>query len=326
MIHVCVLLHTGGFASTALAPAEIFRSAGYRWTGKSWRAQKRYFRTTTASYGGAPARSIGPVEITPAKSIDEVRDVDLIMVPSLGLDPNIERSMPDRRALVDWLVGWHDKGAAVAGVCSGVALLAEAGLLDGRRATTHWAMADLYRARYPKVDWQTELFVTEDADIYCGGGFNSATDLSLYLVEKYYGREVALETAKLLLIHMPRTWQSGFAALPLYAEHEDDKVTQAQAWLHEHWAEDVRLDELAAHLGMSTRNFIRRFKNATRVAPLAYLQKLRITAAKRLLEGRQKNVQEICYAVGYDDVPHFRTLFKRHTGTSPSDYRRQFGR
>jgi transcriptional regulator GlxA family with amidase domain len=210
-------------------------------------------------------------------------------------------------------------------VCSGVGLVAATGMLDGKRATTHWALADRFREKYPKVKWMPELMVTEDRDLYCGGGVHAALDLTLYLVEKFCGHDIAMESAKALLIEMPRAWQAGFAVVPLKTEHNDEAISTAQDWLHQNFHRPFPLEAPAHRAGMSLRNFVRRFKQATGDSPLAYLQKLRIAAAKRLLESNHRTMQEISDAVGYQDVAFFRSLFQRHTGVSPSAYRERFG-
>ena len=154
---------------------------------------------------------------------------------------------------------------------------------------------------------------------------HAALDLSLYLVEKFCGHEVAVQSAKALLIETPRAWQAGFAIVPLKTEHSDDSISSAQEWLHQNFHKTFPLEAPARHVGMSLRNFVRRFKQATGDSPLMYLQKLRIAAAKRLLESDHRTVQEISEGVGYQDVAFFRNLFQRHTGVSPSAYRQRFG-
>jgi transcriptional regulator GlxA family with amidase domain len=124
---------------------------------------------------------------------------------------------------------------------------------------------------------------------------------------------------------MPRAWQAGFAVVPLKTEHNDDDVSKAQDWLHKNFHREFSLEEPARHAGMSTRNFVRRFKQATGDSPLLYLQKLRVAAAKRLLESDHRSMQQISDAVGYQDVAFFRSLFQRHTGVTPSAYREKFG-
>jgi transcriptional regulator GlxA family with amidase domain len=217
------------------------------------------------------------------------------------------------------------RGVPIAAVCSGVGLVAAAGLLDGKRATTHWSLSNRFREKYPRVQWMPELMVTEDRGFYCGGGVNASLDLSLYLVERFCGHDVAMQSAKALLIEMPRAWQAGFSIVPLKTEHSDATISVAQEWLHKNFRQTFSLEAPAERVGMSLRNFVRRFKQATGDSPLIYLQKIRVAAAKRLLEGDHRTMQEISDAVGYQDAVFFRKIFQRHTGVSPSAYRRKFG-
>ncbi len=323
MIDVTVLLLDQTFSSTAVGPMEVFRHAGSLWNKLTGKAEKPRFQVRTASEDGRPVLCDGPIHIQPMCAIQDVRRTDLIFIPTTGLslDDVVERNAP----VVPWLKRWHKRGAAIASVCSGVGLVAATGLLDGKRATTHWALADRFREKYPTVKWMPELMVTEDGDLYCGGGVHAALDLSLYLVEKFCGHDIAMESAKALLIDMPRAWQAGFAVVPLKTEHNDEAISTAQDWLHQNFHRPFPLEAPAHRAGMSLRNFVRRFKQATGDSPLNYLQKLRIAAAKRLLESNHRTMQEISDAVGYQDVAFFRSLFQRHTGVSPSAYRERFG-
>jgi transcriptional regulator GlxA family with amidase domain len=302
---------------------EVFRHAGSLWNILTKKKLSPSFRVTTASVDGHAVLCDGPISIKPMAAINNIRRTDLIFIPTTGLsiDDVVERNAP----VVPWLKRWHKRGAAIASVCSGVGLVAATGMLDGRRATTHWGLAERFRQKYPKVKWMPELMVTEDHGFYCGGGVHAALDLSLYLVEKFCGHDIAMETAKALLIETPRAWQAGFAVVPLKTEHNDDAISTAQDWLHENFHRPFPLDAPARRVSMSLRNFVRRFKQATGDSPLIYLQKLRVAAAKRLLESNHRTVQEISDAVGYQDVAFFRALFQRHTGVSPSAYRERFG-
>ncbi|MGA7534963.1 MAG: helix-turn-helix domain-containing protein, partial [Pseudolabrys sp.] len=216
------------------------------------------------------------------------------------------------------------RGAYIAGTCSGVAFLAESGILDGRQATTHWGVADIYRERYPKVRWRTEQFVTEDGRLFCSGGVYASIDLSLYLVEKFCGHEVALQVAKSLLLSMPRGRQSGYSVVQLSRPHSDDKIRQTEEYLQQHFDSDISIDSLAQRAGMGPRNFIRRFKAATGRVPGAYIQTLRVSAAKELLEHGSSSIQTVSTKIGYEDIGFFRNLFKRHTGMTPGEYRDRF--
>lgn len=323
MIDVTVLFLKDTFSSTAVGPMEVFRHSGTLWNLLTGQQQAPRFRVTTASVDGGPVLCDGPIHIRPMMGIKNVRKTDLIFIPTTGLsiDDVVERNAP----VVPWLKRWQERGAGIASVCSGVGLVAATGMLDGKRATTHWGLAERFREKYPRVKWMPELMVTEDRGFYCGGGVHAAMDLSLYLVEKFCGHDVAMQSAKALLIETPRAWQAGFAVVPLKTEHSDDAISRAQDWLYENFHRTFPLEEPARRAGMSMRTFVRRFKEATGDSPLNYLQKLRVAAAKRLLENDHRSMQEISDAVGYQDVAFFRALFQRHTGVTPSAYREKFG-
>jgi transcriptional regulator GlxA family with amidase domain len=322
VLDVTVLFLERGHASTAAGPLEVFRDAGVLWNVLRNETAEPRFRVRSASIGGRAVRPDAPYTIRPDLALEDVGATDLVFVPSagLGLDELLARNAP----VIAFLRRVHARGARIASVCSGVALPAAAGLLDGRRATTHWGLVDAYRERFPRVDWRPGELVTEADGVYCGGGVHAALDLALYLVEKLCGRAVAVQCAKSLLIDMPRNCQAGFAVLPPGAGHADAAIDRAEEWIHRHCREEFRFEALARELGMSPRNFIRRFKAATGLAPVDYLQRLRVRAAQRLLEEDHAAVQEVSRTVGYEDAAFFRSVFKRHTGLTPDAYRRRF--
>ena len=323
MIDVTVILLEGGLPSTSMAPLEIFACAGSLWGMLMGKPTEPRFRVRTATIDGRKTRNFVPVALEPSVSLMDVRRTDLVVVPTAGMD--LEEARVRNAGVIEWLARRRGKKTAVAGVCTGVSLLAAARLLDGRPATTHWGVVDRCRAIYPNVLWNAERFVTEADNVFCGGGLYASIDLSLYLVERYCGHEVAVQTAKSLLLESPRIWQTTYAAQPPRSAHDDEPVQRAQKWLVSHFRESVDLDELATKVGMSPRNFARRFKAATSDAPLAYLHRLRIDAARHYLESAHRSVQEISHEIGYEDVAFFRHLFRRHTGASPREYRARFG-
>lgn len=323
MIAITVLLLDQMFSSTAIGPMEVFRHAGSLWNALTGAKMEPRFRVTTASATGDPVTCDGRIRIQPNVSLKAVGRTDLIFVPSTG--PNVDDVLERNELIVEWLKRRSARGVTIASVCSGVGLVAAAGLLDGKRATTHWGLAEGFRQRYPRVKWTPEVMVTEDRGFYCGGGVNASLDLSIYLVERFCGHETAVQTAKALLIETPRAWQAGLAIVPLKTDHSDDAISRAQEWMHKNFSKTFSLEDPAERVGMSMRNFVRRFKRATGDTPLIYLQKVRIAAAKRMLESNHRTMQEISDSVGYQDVAFFRSLFHRHTGTSPSEYREGFG-
>ena len=322
MLDVTVVLLEEGYSSTAIGPIEIFHSAGRVWNWLHGEPLQPRFRVRTASIDGRSVRAVCSLGLTPDCAISDVKRTDIIIIPAPGWDvlDQIAKNTP----LLPWLKKWHARGAYIAGACTGVAFLAECGILDGREATTHWGVADIFRQRYPKVHWRTEQFVTEDRRIFCSGGVYASIDLSLYLVEKFCGHEVALQCAKSLLLSMPRVRQSGYSMVPLSRPHSDDKIRRTEEYLQQHFYSDVSINILAERIGMGPRNFIRRFKAATGRLPGAYIQTLRVSAAKELLEHGAPSIQMVSSNIGYEDVAFFRSLFKRHTGMTPAEYRDRF--
>ncbi|WP_420327882.1 GlxA family transcriptional regulator [Mameliella sp.] len=321
-LDVAVVLVNDGYASTAVGPIEVFSAAGTMWNEMCGDDPEPRFRVTTASIDGAPVRSAYGLNIAPDCALPELGSLDLVMVSASGPVP--DDWMARHAAIPPWLAERYRTGTRIAGVCSGVAFLAEAGLLAGRTATTHWGVAEGFRQRYPDVDWQTDLLITEDAGLYCSGGVNAASNLSLHLVERLCGRDVAIECSMALLLDTPRPSQSGYALLPLARPHADDKIREAEHHLTAHFTREVPVEELAEVAGMSRRNLMRRFKQATGHMPGVYQQMLRVSAARKMLEDGAPSIEQVGLSVGYEDVAFFRRVFKRHCGATPSAYRDRF--
>ncbi len=322
MLDVTVVLLDDGLSSTSITPIEIFHSAGALWNDLHAKPAEPAFRVTTASLDGRPVRSPYGLGLAPQAAIADIERTDIVIVPTSGLE--LDLKLVENSVLIPWLQRHYAQGAYIAGVCMGAAYLAEAGLLDGRLGTTHWAVADRIAARWPRVRWRPDLFVTEDARLLCSGGVYAGGDVSLYLVEKLCGHEMAVQTAKALLLPMPRVHQSGYAMLPVSRPHDDARIREVEAYLQANYADEIATRELADRAGLAAKTFVRHFKAATGRLPAAYLQALRIEAAKAMLERDTKPIQRISTEVGYDDVAFFRSLFKRATGMTPADYRAQF--
>ena len=322
VLDVTVVLLEGGYASTAIGPIEVFHSAGVLWNWLHGQTAEPRFRVRVASLDGKPVTSLCGVGLTPNCAIADIARTDIVILPASGW--NVLEQTAGNAALLAWLRKCHALGAYVAGICSGVAFIAECGLLDGRQATTHWGVAETLRQRYPKVVWHPEQFVTEDSRVLCSGGVYAAIDLSLYLVEKFCGHDIALQCAKSLLVSMPRGRQSGYSVVPLSPPHSDEKIRLAETYLQEHFDGEVSIELLADLVAIGPRTFIRRFKAATGRLPGAYIQMLRIAAAKDLLEHGAASIQVVASTIGYEDIAFFRALFKRHTGMTPAEYRKRF--
>jgi transcriptional regulator GlxA family with amidase domain len=245
---------------------------------------------------------------------------------------DVARFLNGKREVVEPLLAGlrrqHERGALLATYCNGSYLFAEAGLLDGRLATTHWAAARDFEKRYPKARLQATEIVTEQERIICGGAVTSYLNVVLRLVARLVGEDLAAATARLMLIDQNKGSQASYAAFGIEEglRHTDLLVAKAQRWMRANFREAFRLADLADQLGTSERTLNRRFKAAVGEAPLRHLQSMRVEAAKALLEKKRLSVDAVTGQVGYGDVGAFRQLFKRATGLSPREYQRRFAR
>jgi transcriptional regulator GlxA family with amidase domain len=203
-------------------------------------------------------------------------------------------------------------------------VLGATGILDGKRATTHWFFADEFRRRFPMVDLQEQHMLVDEGDIVTCGGATSFLNLMIYLIEKYFGHELAVHASKIFLIDMDRPSQLPFKIRSFALNHGEETITRVQSFIAEHYNEELMMEDIAKRAGMSARNLSRRFKAATGEALSKYVQLLRIEKAKRFLESTNSSASEIMYRVGYNDERSFRRLFKRHTGLAPKHYRNKF--
>lgn len=264
----------------------------------------------------------GAFSVHPDALLHEVKKTDLIFIPALT--GNIVQALEVNRGFVPWIIEQYKNGAETASLCIGAFLLAETGLLDGRKCSTHWLFAHEFRRMYPEVSLVADRIITEESRIYTSGGANSYWNLLLYLVEKYTDRETAILAAKYFAIEIDRESQSAFMMFNGQKSHEDTPILQAQAFIEEHWADKISVDALANKFAIGRRHFERRFKKATNNTPAEYIQRVKIEAAKKSLESGRKNVNEVMYDVGYSDTKAFRSVFRKITGLSPLEYRNKF--
>jgi transcriptional regulator GlxA family with amidase domain len=248
---------------------------------------------------------------------------DLVVVP--GLDDDLAASFELNRRWVPWISGWHRAGARIASSCTGAFLVAEAGVLRGRAATTHWLFADEFRRRYPSIEIAFDQMVIDHGDVITSGGATSFLNLVLYLLERFGGRERANLAAKVLLIDGHRQSQLPYVAALPGRFHDDLLVHAIQQHIDGHLEESLQVGRLASQFGLSSRTLTRRFASATGDGPQAYLRHARVQHGQRLLETTSEPIDEIRRDAGYHDPAAFRRVFKQTTGLSPSEYRRAYG-
>ena len=304
--------------SSLAIPLDAFKGAGVYWNILNGRDPKPLFDVTTVSVDGAPVQTYDGLALKPDASIWEVHDSETILVPP----SDASETLPPE--IVVWLREAHARGAHIAGICLGAFLLAKTGLLDGKTATTHWGYAQRFRKEFPKVRLKPDEIITDEGNLFCSGGANAGGDLALYLIAKYAGKEVAHQTARVMLMDADRKSQSPYLQYRSDRTHGDWEILGIQTWLEEHFNEGFTVDQLAAKAGMGRRTFERRFRNATGESPRRYLQRIRVERAKQLLEESGKTFDEITYMVGYEDSSTFSRVFKKNTGLSPILYKRKY--
>jgi len=274
----------------------------------------------------APSRGASGLPIAADRSISEVDRTDIAIVPLMmfaGGDWKTGR-YPE---VVDWLQRMHRAGATLCSTCTGVLLLAETGLLDGRDATIHWAFAPIFQRNFPNVSLRVEevLIAAGNPERFVmTGGVMSWHDLALHLIARYVGASAAQSMARLMLLDWHSEGQAPYVGFLPTSDHDDAMVRDLQKWLETHFSTANPIEEMALRCGLSSRSLERRFMKAAGLAPLAYVQNLRIEAAKRHLERTSKPIDEISYEVGYENPAFFRRVFKRNVRMTPSVYRRKF--
>ena len=321
MKRVTILAMFNTMASTVIGPMDIFYQTGVIWNYFQGRNPRPFFETKIVTTDGKPLKCLNGTSLLPDGSIRDGESTDLIVVSSIL---NIDKTMKYQREAVDWLKHHYRRGAHIATICTGAFVLAETGLLDGKTATTHWGAADDFRQRYPLIDLKPERLITDEGDLFCSGGMNAGTDLALYLVEKYCGHEVALQSSKAMISDIGRTLQTPYSIFQFQKDHHDTQILSVQKLIEENFDQNYPYEELARRFGMSRRTFERRFKAATGDTPLIYLQRVRVEAAKKMIETQNLSFDEIVYRVGYEDSSSFRKIFRRQTGVLPSEYQRRF--
>jgi len=308
-------------ATTIFGPMDILNQAGRLWNRVGNTPQTPFFDVTIASADGQPIKCSNNVLVQPHGSIEEIDKTDLIIIASATY---IEKILEKNPELVPWLQRHFKQGAQIASICTGVFLLAETGLLDNKSATLHWGFTEMFRKKYPGISLRQDKMFIDQGRLYCSAGVNAGLDLTLYLVEKLCGRQTAVECAKTMVLDLGRELQTPYDSFFSSKNHDDTLVIKAQKWIEQHQTEPIDYDWLAKKYHMSRRSLERRFKQATGVTPLCYLQKIRVEAAKGLLEQGNKTFNDITYLVGYEDIAFFRKVFVRLTGLRPKEYQQRF--
>jgi transcriptional regulator GlxA family with amidase domain len=266
------------------------------------------------------------VRVAAEESLERCPSVDAICVPEVNVPPG--EPLDGRfTAEVAWLKRRYAQGVTLAAACSGAMLLAEAGLLDGQEATTHWAYCDVLKRRFPtvKVREQRALVISGDMQrLVMAGAGTSWLDLALYLIARFIDIEAAMQVARINLIDWHQVGQQPFARLARSRQVEDGAIARCQSWIAEHYERSAPVAALVRVSGLPERSFKRRFKQATGMTPMEYVHTVRLEEAKQMLEADDEPIESIAHQVGYEDAGFFSRLFRRKVNLTPAQYRRRF--
>jgi len=288
------------------------------------------FRVEIIAETLGPVSCSGRVMIEAQRSLTQMKAPDVIFLPALQFHPSWMDNLganPFGTEITEWLRNCYANGTTIVSLCSGSYILAEAGLLSGLPATTHWALEDHFAENYPAIDLQTKqaIVVTgQDGRIIMAGTGTYHSDLILYLVRRWLGRDAAHHFARTTGKYWAGTQQSVLARVVQRYNHEDKVISDAQKWLAKHLDQSDPVKEMAQRALLTERTFGRRFKKATGKTPLKYVQGLRVEEARCFLEKSRVPVSEIAARVGYSDVSSFSRVFQREIGISPGQYRKKF--
>lgn len=305
---------------------EIFLSAGRTWeelTGE--KSEVRRLLPQIVTRDGEPVATPFGLSIAPHAPLG---DADVVIVTDIALENGFE---PKGRWLdeIAWVKKRYDEGAIICSVCTGTIFLAEAGLLNGHEATTHWSAVDLLKEKYPDVRITPQRILTTAGSgdqIITGGGATSWEDLALHLVARFCGGAEAVRISKIFLLGDHAEGQLPFAGAKKSRRHDDAIIEKVQSWIAENYHLGNPVAQMVKQSGLSERTFLRRFRSATGYSAMDYVQTLRIEEAKHMLEATDSAIEMIAIEVGYEEPNYFRRLFKRKVGITPGKYRQKFSK
>jgi len=300
-----------------VGPLEVFATANRQLV-----PEPPPYSTEVVTTTGEAARTTSGLSITADSSVDACRGpIDTLMV--VGGD-GAAQAIADEE-LIAWLQEASKRSRRVTSVCSGAFLLAQAGLLRGRRATTHWSACDLLARVAPDTTVEPDPIFVRDGDLWTSAGVSAGMDLALALLEEDLGAERARAVARWLVLFVQRPGgQSQFSAQLAAQRPERDALRELDAWMADHLDEDLSVPALARRVGMSTRNFARTFRSEVGITPALHVEQLRVEAAKRLLETTDRGLPDVARACGFGTVETLHRAFQRQVQVTRGAYRRRF--
>ena len=325
MKHISIIVPVGtSIADTIIAPFNLLRMANSHLKRLSG-VQETQYKIDLVGLSLEPVTYQGLFSVQPTSTIDQISKTDLIIVSPISGD--LEKEIENNREFINWIKTQRiENDSEIASLCKGAFLLAETGLVNGKSCATHWTAHDLFQQKYPEINLIPEKIICEDNGIYSSGGAYSILNFTLYLIERYFGRETAIWCSKISEVEFDRISQSEFIIFSGQKDHSDEAIKNAQIHIEHNFQDKLKVDQIANLVHLNKRSFLRRFKKATSNTPLEYIQRVKIEAAKKRLESTAKTILEIMYEIGYNDEKAFRSTFRKYSGLSPSEYQKKYNR
>ncbi|MFE7486617.1 GlxA family transcriptional regulator [Kitasatospora sp. NPDC057965] len=319
--HVVIVAFPGIELLDATGPAEVFSVAS-----RVGAADRPGYVVRIATADGGPVTTSSGVRLLADLAFDEVAGpIDTLLVAGAievvdgGVEPVIDHGV------TAWLRDAAPRARRTGSICAGAHLLAAAGLLDGRPATTHWLTAGRLAAEHPDVLVDPDPIFIRDGRVWTCAGVTSGMDMALAMVAEDHGQDLALATARMMVMYVKRSGGQSQFSVPLSVPgSSDDRIDELRRWIGEHLTEDLSLEALAARTHLSTRHFTRLFRLRTSTTPAAYVEAARLEAARRLLQDTDRSMPEVAAASGLGSVETLHRVFRRRLGTTPAEYRRRF--
>jgi transcriptional regulator GlxA family with amidase domain len=334
MINIYILGFDQALASAITGIVDLFALSGVTWNRIQQQETAMAFNVQLASKQGGNIQCINNLLLAPHCSFGNLdnalnqkpntQESNILVVPTIG--GPIQQTLDNNPELIQLLRKAHNAGWTIAGNCTGNFLLAEAGILDGKAATTHWGFENDFKQRFPQVKLQVEQLITRDENIFCAGGGIAWFDLGLHIIERSIDFETAMQTAKAFVIDYRSGTQLSYSLMRIAKPHQDEMVNTIQGIIEQDCTLSLSIEQLASQHNVSQRTLIRRFNSALGMPPNTYLQSVRIERARKMLEESDYNVDTVMNNIGYEDASSFRRLFKKKTGLTPTEYRNRFRR
>jgi transcriptional regulator GlxA family with amidase domain len=324
--HVSLVATPDAVASTLFGIFDVMNSFGIMGGPLALSGAQTPFQAEIVGERTGPLQLASRVPVIVQRDVASIEKSDIVIVPSVLLPPEGWTKGRYPR-LVAWLQTMYERGAVLCSACSGIFLLAETGLFDGKAATVHFGYARAFSAAYPAVSIHPERVLMISGvreELVSSGASTTWHDMVLHLIARYAGSNAAQEAARMFALQWHHDGLAPYIVFEGKRDHGDAEIEGAQRWVSRHFAVANPVDEMIKRSKLAERTFKRRFTKATGLAPIAYVQRLRIEDAKRRLERTDEPVDEISWRVGYEDAAFFRRLFKRTTGLAPGAYRKRF--